>query len=286
MCASAQGPLDKHSDLGPAHSWAEQPWFQRVWFAAENQGKGKQGVSSVEDISTGTAFAYKQQLLKPSTTATQHLAWYLQMLRNVLCHAGEDAEAAGADTAGAEAAVAAGAGLASADLSAVLNPVGLDRSLAILETCPFAPQAPTVFRELLAYASRPAAGGPAVAASLPPADAAGTSGSVSASLPPCTGSAAGAAMLSPLLSAPGWMSGPGVVGLASVPKLQLQVSGPGGHGRPGMDGLALPVQRRSYMSHVHSATPRRIFARAAHTAVKQGQARACRAHATGSLWRL
>jgi hypothetical protein len=76
----------------PGDQWHTLPWFQKVWFAAENQGGAAKGqandVSQSGDIKPGgAANAYKKLQEAGSQANEVHLAWYLMMLRNIFGHA-------------------------------------------------------------------------------------------------------------------------------------------------------------------------------------------------------
>ena len=70
--------------------WHKLPWFEMVWFAAENQGGAADGqghtVNQVRDIRGGTALAYKKALEGGRLSDAGHLAWYLTLLRNIFGH--------------------------------------------------------------------------------------------------------------------------------------------------------------------------------------------------------
>ena len=102
---------------GPGHQWHTQPWFQMLWFAAENQGQQEAGtapsdVNSIEGIKAGTAKSYQRALEKGTLGDAGHMAWAVVLLRNILAHA----EAAGAP----------------------LQPSGWQRVQMAIAACPFA----------------------------------------------------------------------------------------------------------------------------------------------------
>eukprot|EP00195_Chlamydomonas_chlamydogama_P017788 CAMPEP_0202892048 /NCGR_PEP_ID=MMETSP1392-20130828/1903_1 /ASSEMBLY_ACC=CAM_ASM_000868 /TAXON_ID=225041 /ORGANISM="Chlamydomonas chlamydogama, Strain SAG 11-48b" /LENGTH=696 /DNA_ID=CAMNT_0049575923 /DNA_START=225 /DNA_END=2312 /DNA_ORIENTATION=- len=83
--------LALEAEHGHGTAWRTKKWFTAVWFSRYNQGsKATERANSEADV-RGTAKAYQDAAdgapdQQTNMSSAWHLAWYLAMLRNCLCH--------------------------------------------------------------------------------------------------------------------------------------------------------------------------------------------------------
>lgn len=79
VCCSQEPAERLECQLGlQASLWDQQPWFQAVWLAPDNNrdGRGQAVPSNVEEVSHGTAASYKHwKQRRPRMTAAERLGW-------------------------------------------------------------------------------------------------------------------------------------------------------------------------------------------------------------------